>query len=166
MADALTNLVWTCGPELYALFMRLTLRADRAEELMQELFLKLHASQAFAKARDPRAYAFRAAIHLAFDARRREKPAAALPELLSAPDSAPLETLIQQEEAQRVLAALAELSPLAREAAVLHFIQQHTFEEAGQLMEKSAHQVRGLCQDALRQLKIAFHVPAREVSRD
>ena len=134
---------------------------------MQELFLKLHRSAAFGKARDPRAYAFRAAIHLALDARRRERAPAELPESLCAAGLRPLEAAINAEQAQRVLAAVAELSPLAREAAVLHFVEQQSFEEAAGLMGKTEHQVRGLCQDALRQLRAALGAPeAREVSHE
>jgi len=142
---------------------RLTLRRDRSEELMQELFLKLHRSAAFRKARDPRAYAFRAAIHLALDARRREKALAELPESLAAAEVRPLEAVIHGEQAQRVLAAVAELSPLAREAAVLHFVEQQSYAEAAGMMGRTEHQVRGLCQDALRQLRGALAPSAKEI---
>ena len=167
MADELVHLLRTAGPQLHALLTRLALRADRAEELMQELFLKLHRSAAFGKARDPRAYAFRAAIHLALDARRRERAPAELPESLCAADVRPLEAAMNREQCQRVLAAVAELSPLAREAAVLHFVEQQSYEEAAGVMGKTEHQVRGLCQDALRQLRGALGVEAtREVSHE
>jgi len=55
------------GPHLHVLLTRLTLREDVAEELMQELFLKLSRSDGFRRAHDPVAYACRAATHLAFD---------------------------------------------------------------------------------------------------
>ena len=50
--------------QLHLLLARLTLREDVAEDLMQELFLKLHRSGGFLKARNSRAYVRRAAIHL------------------------------------------------------------------------------------------------------
>ncbi len=141
---------------------RLTLRADRAEELMQELFLKLHRSPAFARAHNPRAYAFRTAIHLALDARKHtsHKSFTPLPETLASRQALPLDSAIQAEQAQRLMAAVAELSPQAREAAVLHFIEQRSFDEAAALMEKTPHQVRALCSDALRQLRAAFQISA------
>lgn len=167
MPDDLLTLLQECGPQLHALLMRLTLRTDMAEELMQELFLKLCRSPAFKRAEHPRAYAFRAAIHLALDSRRRLKKFAGLPPELSAPEIPPVERMIRTEQAQRLLAAIAGLSPLAREAAVLHFIQQHSYEEAAEIMEKSAPQVRALCQDALRQLRQKFEADiTREVPRE
>jgi DNA-directed RNA polymerase specialized sigma24 family protein len=41
------------GPGLYGLLTRLTLREDVAEDLMQELFIKLNNSRAFKKAENP-----------------------------------------------------------------------------------------------------------------
>jgi DNA-directed RNA polymerase specialized sigma24 family protein len=48
------------------------LREEVAEDLMQELFLKLSGPSAFQKADDPPAYAFRSAIHIAFDWRKNQ----------------------------------------------------------------------------------------------
>ena len=50
------------GPALHALLTRLTLRADVAEDLMQELFLRLRRSAAFPRAGDPGGHATRAAF--------------------------------------------------------------------------------------------------------
>src|SRR5262245_22798320 len=63
------------GAELHALLARLTLRAGVAEDLLQELFLKLRGSAGFVRADDRKAYAIRTAIHLAFDWRRRRRTA-------------------------------------------------------------------------------------------
>ncbi len=150
----------TAGSRLHALLRRLTLRPELSEELLQELFLKLANSTAFLRAKDPTAYAFQAAIHLALDARGQQaKRFAELPSELTATTIPPLDVLIRTEQAERVLTALAELSLLAREAAVLHFIEQRSYEEIAAAMGKSPHQVRALCQDALRQLRARFNVP-------
>ncbi|MHC4757147.1 MAG: RNA polymerase sigma factor [Planctomycetota bacterium] len=61
------------GPSLYALLTKLTLNQDAAEELMQELFIKLNNSKVFQKANNSDAYAHRAAINLALDWRRCRK---------------------------------------------------------------------------------------------
>jgi RNA polymerase sigma factor (sigma-70 family) len=166
LAEELIELLRTAGPELHGLLVRLTLRVDLAEDLMQELFLKLRRSAGFYAAADARAYAFRAAIHLALDARRREKSWAELPESLAAAEGRPLEGLVRREQAQRVLGAVAELSGLAREAAVLHFVEQRSFAEAAAMMGKTEHQVRGLCQDALRQLRAALGVTGAKATKE
>jgi RNA polymerase sigma-70 factor (ECF subfamily) len=166
LAEELVEFLRMAGPELHGLLVRLTLRADLAEDLMQELFLKLRRSAGFRAAVDARAYAFRVAIHLALDARRREKGWAELPESLAAEEGRPLEGLVRQEQAQRVLGAVAELSALAREAAVLHFVEQRSYAEAAAVMGKTEHQVRGLCQDALRQLRAALGVRCVEAAKE
>ncbi len=168
MPHDLLALLSTSGPQLHALLTRLTLRPDLAEELMQELFLKLSKSPAFHRAENPTAYAFRTAIHLAIDARKKQPKAfAQLPVTLAAATIPPLELLVRTEQAEKLLAALAELSPHAREAAALHFIQQQSYEEAALFMGNTPQQVRGLCHDALRQLRIKFNVPApQEISHD
>jgi RNA polymerase sigma factor (sigma-70 family) len=160
LSDALVQLLRKSGPELHAMLTRLTLRPDRAADLMQELFLKLHGSAAFGAARDPRAYAFRAAIHLALDDKRRERTHGPLPEFLVAAGMPPVEAAALAEEAARLMAVVAELTPLAREAAVLHFIEQQPHERVAAIMGKTAHQVRALCQDALQQLRVRFGVSA------
>jgi DNA-directed RNA polymerase specialized sigma24 family protein len=62
------------GPGLHAMLTRLTLREEVAEDLMQELFIRLSKSKAFEKARNRQAYARRCAINLAFDWRQRSGP--------------------------------------------------------------------------------------------
>src|SRR5580765_1950033 len=61
------------GAELHALFARITLRADVAEDLLQDLFLKLRNAEGFARAANRKAYLFQSAIHLAFDWRRAQR---------------------------------------------------------------------------------------------
>src|SRR4051794_7288180 len=58
------------GPALHALLLRLTLRQDVADDLLQELFVKLAGSRSFRAAIDPVAYVKRAAVNLALDWRR------------------------------------------------------------------------------------------------
>ena len=68
--EDLLGLLDASGPRLFRLLKRLTLREDVAEVLMQELFLALSRSPAFHRAKDPAAYAYRSAMHLAFAWRR------------------------------------------------------------------------------------------------
>ncbi|HEY2761830.1 MAG TPA: sigma factor, partial [Pirellulales bacterium] len=61
------------GQQLHALLFRLTLRADAAEDLLQELFCRLATSKSFQHAANPAAFAYRSATNLAFDWRRANK---------------------------------------------------------------------------------------------
>src|SRR4051794_24488181 len=67
------RLLDTDGRRIHGLLYRLTLSVETAEELLQELVMRLMKSEGFAAARDSAAFAFRAAIHLAMDWRRRQK---------------------------------------------------------------------------------------------
>src|SRR5262249_47380724 len=125
------------GQKLHALLLRLTLRADVAEDLLQELFLRLNRSAKFAGAANRTAYAFRAAMHLAFDWRRRRKqPPAGLHEFeqREGDSTSPLQTLMATEQMQRVLEMVGTLKGVQREAVVMHYIQQESFQSiAGHL---------------------------------
>jgi hypothetical protein len=50
--ERLLEFLESSGPGLHALLTRLTLREDAAEDLMQELFIRLSKSKAFEKARN------------------------------------------------------------------------------------------------------------------
>jgi hypothetical protein len=107
------------GAGLHALLTRLTLREEVAEELMQELFLKLHAAKDQGRIECWYAYARRTAINLAFDWRRRQAirracSLDALSERASETDG-PLGKLIASEELEQILAAVGRLRGPARE---------------------------------------------------
>lgn len=145
------------GPALYALLTRLTLRRDTAEELMQELFIKLDNARDGRRIDNWDAYARKAAINLAFDWRRRnrKRPPFAL-EHISEPACAgdsPLGTLIRAEELEEMLDAIARLKETSRRVLVMRYIQQESYDHIADLMGKSPHQVRALCSRALVRLR-------------
>ena len=151
------------GPRLLALFTRLTLRTDVAEDLLQELFLKLNASTAFAAARNAEGYATQAAVHLAFDWRRREnrRRESTGVELDAAEAArAPLSGLIDREELEPVLEALGQLSPLIQTCVVLHYLQQESYENIAVRVERTPHQARALCHKGLYELRHLLGVGA------
>ena len=84
----LLELLDKSGTNLYSLLTRLTLREDVAEELMQELFIKLSNTRGMNKIANWDAYAHKAAINLAFDWRRSHKRAALRLEQVRRPASA------------------------------------------------------------------------------
>lgn len=144
------------GPQLHGLLTRLTLREDVAEDLLQELFLRLHRCSGFGQAASGRAYARRVAIHLAFDWRRRQKRH----RLTSLPDDdladargSPLQDLIDREALEQVLEALARLNASRRDVFVLRYIERLSVEQVSEMVGKSAHHVRSLCHKAIIQLR-------------
>lgn len=163
----LLDLLDRSGASLYALLTRLTLRQDVAEELMQDLFLKLNAAKDQGGIDCWHAYARRTAINLAFDWRRREKSRRSCPldeslECISQAGS-PLGKLIESEELDQVLAAIGRLRGSSREAFVLRYIQQESYEEIAEQLGKTPHHVRALCSRAMSALRDLVLKDGREV---
>lgn len=152
----LLELLNASGAGLYALLTRLTLRPDVAEELMQELFIKLSDSKRFDKALNRDAYARRAAINLAFDWHRKQKQNPVRLDHISEPASnlsSPLGKLVRTEELEEILSAIGGLKGVCREAFVMRHIQQQSYDYIAEQLGKTSHQVRGLCSKALNHLR-------------
>jgi RNA polymerase sigma factor (sigma-70 family) len=156
----LLGLLETSGARLYALLARLTLREDVAEELLQELFLKLHGAQDRGGIDCWYAYARRTAMNLAFEWRRRQKirrtcPLDGVSERASE-DRAPLSRLIESEELEQVLAAIDRLHGTSREVFVMRYIEQNSYDQIAEQLGKTVHQVRALCFRAISTLRSAL----------
>src|SRR5262249_10478577 len=151
------------GRRLHRLLARLTLRRDAADDLLQDLFLKLRESNGFAKADDPAAFAVRAAMNLAFDWRRRQsrRRDVALADDPAGPLIDPLAGIVEREEMEQVLAAIAELPDVTRLAVTLRYLERHETDEVAKLMENTPHQVRALCAKGLAMLRERLGEPAR-----
>ena len=158
------TLLETGGRQLYALLVRLTLRADVADDLLQELLVRLSRSDGFDRADDPLQYARRAAIHLAFDWHRRKKCSAMIDHFPEEPAAAAadcLNVLVAREEFERVLTGMKELSALSRTCLVLHYIEHLSHAEIAGQLGKTPHQIRGLCHKGIRQLQRLMGVAAK-----
>ena len=96
--------LWSCG------------RPDHAEDLVQEVFVRLVSSASLvAKARRPRAYIFKMIHRLVLDAARRARPEETIDDLLLAPTEAGQEQLAYARQVSAHVAAL----PLAQRQALL-----------------------------------------------
>ena len=152
-----------------ALLTRLTLREDVAEELMQELFIKLSTAPNRTRIDCWEAYACRTAIHLAFDWRRRRqkrltRPLEGVREPVS-PVRGPLGDAVQREAFEQVLVAIERLNGTSREAFVMRYIQQDTYEVIAEQLGKTPHQVRALCFRAMKRLRNILGCDASPMSR-
>jgi RNA polymerase sigma factor (sigma-70 family) len=142
------------GARLYALLTRLTLDRDAAEDLLQDLFLKLDCSPGFPAAIDPAAYACRAAIHLAFDWRRnRPRATQSLNHDHVANLPSPMAALILREDFEKALQAMGRLPALYGECLVLHYVENEPYEIIASQVGKTPHQVRAVCHKALVALR-------------
>jgi len=144
------------GERLHRLLARLTRREDVVGDLLQELFIRLWNSKAFDKAEDPFAYAYRAAINLAFEWRRKQKTTCQpLEENCPAAEDGPsaLGKIIQAEELEQVLNATSKLTDLARDVVVMRYIEQDSYEEIGRSLGKKPQYMRALCAKAMARLR-------------
>ncbi|OHB79328.1 MAG: hypothetical protein A2Z25_23120 [Planctomycetes bacterium RBG_16_55_9] len=153
------QLLDTSGPRLHRLLGRLTRREDVIGDLLQELFLRLWNSRAFDKVEDPFAYAYRTAINLVFEWRRRQQIACQpvegkYPAARDNPST--LGKMIQAEELEQVLDATSRLSELARDVVVMRYIEQDSYEEIAERLGKKPQHVRSVCAKAMAQLREAL----------
>ena len=167
--NRLLDFLERCGPDLYAMLTRLTLHEDEAEDLMQELFIKLGHSKVFDKAENPLAYARRCAVNLAFDWRKKKLhtplpfDADACP---SSNDKPQPDELVEREEMEEILRGITRLRGLGRQAFVMHYIQQDSYEDIARALNKEPHQVRALCSKAMGQLRSMLNHESGTIRRE
>lgn len=153
---------------LHALLVRLTLREAVAEELMQELTMKLADSQGFADAARPAAYARRTAVNLAATWRRREKPhgaGAELIEQLPIPGPTPLDRLMRQEKLERLLDELAAMGEQDQWLLTRRYLEGCSYSDLAEEMACTPHQARGVCHKAIGRLRRRMEEKATAADR-
>ncbi len=144
------------GDQLHRLLMRITMREDIVGDLMQELFIKLSNSRGFGKAENPFAYAWRVAVNLAFEWRRRQKiKFCTLVEDPPASENrfSPLDEMVRRENIDLVLDATARLSHRAQEVVVMHYIEQESYEKIAERLGKQPQSIRALCSKTLARIR-------------
>jgi RNA polymerase sigma-70 factor (ECF subfamily) len=150
----LLQLLEQSGPRLLGMLTRLTLNQDTAEELMQELFIRLFEIKHSENIENLQAYACRTAINLAFDRRRKQRSLAAVPDNQTDLRIPPVDLrLIQAEQLNQVLNAIEHLSGLTRECVVLRYMEQMDDNEIAERIHKNTQQVRGLCSKGIQRIR-------------
>ena len=134
---------------------RLTRREDVTGDLMQELVIRLCRSRGLERAGDPFAYAYRSAANLAFEWRRSQRAFRRPDSRKHDPPSvpSPLGAAMDGEELERVLDATAGLREPARDAVILRYIEQMSYEEIALRLGKKPQHVRSILSKALAQLR-------------
>ena len=100
--------------------------------------------------------AYRATINLAFEWRRKAKVKcqSLTEDCLPADNSpSPLAQIIRAEELAHVLDTMDQLSNLAREVVVMHYIEQDSYEEIAQRLGKKPQHIRSVSAKALARLR-------------
>jgi RNA polymerase sigma-70 factor, ECF subfamily len=161
----LESLLDAGGRHLYSLLVRLTLREDVADDLLQELVVRLSQSNGFQQADDPLSYARRVAIHLAFDWYRQKKRQGKIEGLLEEPSAvvvSPLNMLIACEDYKQILANMEQLSELSRTCIVLHYVEQLSYIEIAEQLGTTSHKIRGVCHKGIRRLQQLMGISSKK----
>ena len=159
LADRLRGWMDQYGPALRRHFLKRGVGAD-AEDLVQEVFLRLQLGAERSDIDNVEGYIFRIANNVLVSRHRHElvegRPfRAALPDELEAPDlPSPERVLLGRERWIRVLAALRALPPRAREAFLLHRFEEMTYAAIARRMGVSVSAVEKLISRALQQLML------------
>jgi RNA polymerase sigma factor (sigma-70 family) len=154
-----TVLLESHGTRLHALMYRLTLRADVADDLLQDLAVRLAGAGAFAAAASPYAFARTAATRLAMDWHRRQRPrrneTATVDLDTLAHDSAgdPAASLVHREQWEGLLAHLATLDERDQTLLTMRYLDGCDFEQIAAETKSTPHRVRGLVHKALGRLR-------------
>jgi RNA polymerase sigma factor (sigma-70 family) len=148
------------GPQLHTLLTRLVLRGYIAEELMQELFVKLANFKGLDNVWNIAAYAHKTAVNTAFDRRKtRGKGPCWLdnaPEPVS--DSiSPLGKLSLNEEIEDVLCAIAQLRGASRDAFIMRYIRQQSYGYIAGELGKTPDQICALCFKAMMHIRYVLN---------
>lgn len=147
------------GRALHGLLWRLTQRADVAEDLMQDLVVKLAGSATFAAADRPGAFARRAATNLALDWRRKQVRRgkrtewAAVEHGLPGPADEPWSTMQDAEQVTAMLDALATLKSTDRLVLTMRYLEEADYDAVAEALGKTKSQTRGLCFKAIGRLR-------------
>lgn len=142
------------GLRLRNLLFKVTLSEDAADDLMQELFLRLSRSGGFARSGNPAAYAWRTALNLALDYIRRRRTAGELMEGQAVDtEQGILGRLIVDEQLGLILREVMELRPPGREIVVMRYLEQREYGEIAEALGMSENHVRSRLSKSLSTLR-------------
>ena len=140
------------GPGLRRYFQK-RVSAAEAEELVQEVFLAMHARSAAEPIDNVQGYLFRIAANLL--SKRSEHAHVQLDEALEFADGfSPERILIGRQEAARVIVAIDNLPPRTREAFALHRFEEMTYEAIARRLGISVSAVSKLVARALAHVAV------------
>ncbi|MCI0498889.1 MAG: sigma-70 family RNA polymerase sigma factor [Planctomycetales bacterium] len=66
----------------------------------------------------------------------------------------PLDNLIAGEQIQKVLGVIGQLNGLARQAFVMRYIEEDSYEMIAEHLGRTPHQLRAICSKAMKYLRV------------
>jgi RNA polymerase sigma-70 factor (ECF subfamily) len=146
---------------VYRFLLHLTRDVHAAEDLTQETFAAAWQKLATFEARAAiGTWLHRIAYTKFVDARRAEGRAAVLRESLHEPpvsSADPLETMMADEEAQRLYQLLYSLDISERTVLVLHYLQGLSYREMAAVLDEASGTVKWRTSEALNRLRVLLN---------
>lgn len=130
--EAFTQLYHDLKQPVLTIIYRIVQNQTTAEDLTQDLFVKLFVSPPNSTVKNPRAWIFRTAHNLAIDALRKAQPANIDDITLASPER--LEPIIIKTDLER---AIATLSPAEREILSLRLTAELGFQDIARITDQS-----------------------------
>jgi RNA polymerase sigma-70 factor, ECF subfamily len=151
---ALEQIYDFAGSELHGYLIGLTGSTHDAEELMNDLFIRIiDKRKKLAQVANLKAYLFRMTANMAWDSlRRKQKHSKSLSEY-SVIIEANENSEVSDDEKAQLNMALASLPPEQREAIVMKFFLKKTFAEIATILNISENTVTSRYRYALQKLK-------------
>lgn len=137
---------------VFTVIVRIVGQRETAEDVTQDLFMRLLAAPPGAEVKNPRAWIFRCAHNLAVDTLRTQHPTNALPDTVPSPDTADGTALRLDIER-----AFAALTPEERAAVTLHLNAGLSFGEIATVLGRSLPSVYRTYRRALVRLRILLN---------
>ncbi len=157
------------GPELHRLLARITLCEHAAEELLQQIVLKvLQRPRQRKEIQNWPGYLRRAAINAAFNWRRDRKSTSNLSSshVAAAVQSNGVDRSEIHEQVEQILAALDAIPESYREVVLLRYLQGQPYDDIAAQLGKSPHQVRSLCSKGLQAVRKKLRVNTASIGED
>jgi len=169
--EACAELVRSHYQTVYRFLVHLTGDVHQAEDLTQETFAAAWEKIASFEGRATLAtWLHRIAYTRFIDAHRAERRAAVMLERLSRPTvspSDPLDTVIDDDESQRLYRSLHALDAPERTMLVLHYLQGLSYREMASVLDEPTGTVKWRTCEALNRLRalLSDEVPAHELRK-
>ncbi len=133
----------------------------RAEDVVQEAYLRLTSAAGSRAIDEPQGYLYRIVRNLAVDSRRRVLPAEAVADQLPADRPSPEAEALHRDQLRIVNAALAELPERSRIALEMHRLEGSKLREIADRLGISITQAHALIADAVEHCKKRLRNPEK-----
>jgi RNA polymerase sigma-70 factor (ECF subfamily) len=161
---ALRSLYELTSPKLFGLAMRILVRREWAEEVLQDAFVNIwrHADDYRESLSAPMTWLAAIVRHRALDRLRQQQSGTAASEtewsdaldnLLPANDPDPSERLLMSQQAQRLAHCIQRLDANQRQAIALAYLREHSHSEVAQAMHAPLGTVKSWIRRGLDKLK-------------